>query len=268
MQFSDESYDVEIKRKSSKDFISSASLTSGSSYPMKVYIPSYMERSNSITIGRNQVAKFAKAICDFQSDNDVYLSHLCDQSLSVFDEVSTGVYKARNKNNRVGLVFGENIEFYSGEFFVYDYMLFCQVYEQFCLNISELGEEKFVKAAYSYEGLDEQELTFPIDAVIRLLRKNTKRNMKIDGEEWWEGEYNWKLRIFLTIFFIYFEFNLTKGVFCDKIGFFPCIFVQEISDEKHIPNNLIDLEIKSPTGSKISSGYSSAGIISPEQTVP
>ncbi len=77
-------------------------------------------------------------------------------------------------------------------------------YEQFCLIIPELGEEKFVKAAYSYEGLDEQELTFPVDAVIRLLRKNTKKNLKIDGEEWWEGEYNWVFRIFFNNFSYYF----------------------------------------------------------------
>ena len=40
---------------------------------------------------------------------------------------------------------------------------------------------------YPYEGLDNQELTFPVDAIIRLLRKSTKK-IRIDGEEWWEGK--------------------------------------------------------------------------------
>ena len=44
----------------------------------------------------------------------------------------------------------------------------------------------FVKAVCPYEGLDEQELTFPSDALIRLVRRNTKK-IRIDGEDWWEG---------------------------------------------------------------------------------
>jgi len=122
MQFSDESYDVEIRRKSSKDFISSASLTSGSSYPMKVYVPSYLETNNNIKIGLNEAVKFARTICEFQSNDNMYLSYVFDQSLSIFNQVSTGVYKARDKNNRIGLIFAENIEFYSGKLFLKFYL--------------------------------------------------------------------------------------------------------------------------------------------------
>ena len=72
-----------------------------------------------------------------------------------------------------------------------------------------------MKAVYPYEGLDEQELTFPLDAVIRLLRKNTSK-IKIDGEEWWEGVYE------------------------DKVGFFPCIFVQEVMPANQDYGDLIN----------------------------
>lgn len=78
-------------------------------------------------------------------------------------------------------------------------------------------EEVFVKAVYPYEGLDEQELTFPLDAMIRLLRKNTSK-IKIDGEEWWEGVYD------------------------DKVGFFPCIFVQELMPANKNQGDLINLQ--------------------------
>ena len=63
---------------------------------------------------------------------------------------------------------------------------------------------------FLYEGLDEQELSFPADAYIRLLRTNASTK-KIDGEDWWEGVYE------------------------DKVGYFPAIFVQ------HIPTSHVEL---------------------------
>jgi hypothetical protein len=75
----------------------------------------------------------------------------------------------------------------------------------------------YAKAVYPYEGLDSQELTFPIDALIRILRKNTKK-MKIDGEEWWEGVYD------------------------NRLGYFPCIFVQEITLVNKSNEDLINFQ--------------------------
>ncbi len=54
-------------------------------------------------------------------------------------------------------------------------------------KLIHLDKYEIVQAVYPYEGLDEQELTFPEDAFIKLLRKNTKKK-RIDGEEWWEGK--------------------------------------------------------------------------------
>ena len=52
-------------------------------------------------------------------------------------------------------------------------------------------------------------MSFPNGAYIRLLRKNLKR--KVDGEEWWEGVYE------------------------DKIGYFPSIFVDSLNELKIEP---------------------------------
>lgn len=67
-----------------------------------------------------------------------------------------------------------------------------------------------MKSVYVYDGLDDQELSFPPDAYIRLLRKHLDKK-KIDDEEWWEGVYE------------------------DKVGFFPSIFVQPVDQ---ITNNI------------------------------
>lgn len=68
------------------------------------------------------------------------------------------------------------------------------------------GDPTYVKSVYAYDGLDDQELSFPAECYIRLLRKNivTARNQAGRGEEWWEGAYE------------------------NKIGFFPAIFVVEL----------------------------------------
>lgn len=60
----------------------------------------------------------------------------------------------------------------------------------------------YVKSVYAYDGLSEQELTFPSDCYIRLLRKNIS-DAKLYGEEWFEGAYE------------------------NRIGYFPAIFVQD-----------------------------------------
>ncbi len=60
-----------------------------------------------------------------------------------------------------------------------------------------------------------------------------------------------------------------KGVLDEKIGFFPCIFVQEIQDKRHTTEDLIDLQISSPLPSSSSSDKNKiGGLFSPEQTVP
>ncbi len=62
-----------------------------------------------------------------------------------------------------------------------------------------------MKSVYKYEGLDEQELSFPANVLIRVLRKNI-HTKKFDDEQWYEGVYD------------------------NKIGFFPKIFVEDLSD--------------------------------------
>ncbi len=60
-------------------------------------------------------------------------------------------------------------------------------------------ELELAKSVYQYDGISEEELSFPSEIYIRILRKDSKR--KVDSEQWWEGVYE------------------------DKIGYFPSIFV-------------------------------------------
>lgn len=200
MQCSDDSYDVEIMRKSSGDFSLSASSRLSSLKPFQVYLPS--QSLTSMEVDSNIVPRFAKTVCEFDSDDSIYLSYNSDRSLLIYEETSPNVYKAKKFNGQVGFVYGENIEFYE-------------------------NEDKFVRAVYPYEGLDNQELTFPVDAIIRLLRKSTKK-IRIDGEEWWEGVYE------------------------NRIGFFPCIFVKEIETSDNDYEGLVSSQY-SPTSQTKSS---------------
>ena len=109
-----------------------------------------------------------------------FLSYKKDKSLIIIEETKAGGYfKAMDAYGRRGLVAHNNIEFYD-------------------------EQPIYVQSVFHYEGLDEQELSFPADVVFRLLRKCETR-LKIDGEEWWEGVYE------------------------NKIGYFPAIFVQQLS---------------------------------------
>jgi hypothetical protein len=76
-----------------------------------------------------------------------------------------------------------------------------------CLNrcyISILDNEiSFVKSVHNYDGLEREELTFPKDAFIKLLGNENSKKM-IDDEEW------------------------LLGVYENKIGYFPSIFVQSV----------------------------------------
>ena len=53
----------------------------------------------------------------------------------------------------------------------------------------------FVKALYGYSAQDNEELSFPEDAVIELLRTDT--NGVDDG--YWEGQYNGKTGVFPSV---------------------------------------------------------------------
>jgi hypothetical protein len=112
MQFSDESYDVEIKRKGSQDFMSSNS--SYSSVPFKTYVPPSSDPVE-VDIDSSEVLMYARTIAVFDSDDRILLSHEEDRSLIIYDEVSANVFKAKDYSGRVGFVFGENIEFYDGD---------------------------------------------------------------------------------------------------------------------------------------------------------
>lgn len=113
MQFSDESYDVEIRRKGSNDFTSSYG--SYTSVPFKAYIPPSTDDPPKVDLDPSVVPKYARTIAEFSSDDRICLSHELDRSLIVYDEVSANVFKARDCSGRVGFVFGENIQFYLGK---------------------------------------------------------------------------------------------------------------------------------------------------------
>ena len=74
--------------------------------------------------------------------------------------------------------------------------------------IKKKDELELVKSVFVYDGISEQELSFPADVYIRILRKNQLR--KVDGEEWWEGVYE------------------------DELGYFPAIFVEQLTEKKLI----------------------------------
>lgn len=140
-------------------------------------------------------------LVNYIKESKEYLSYSASQSLIIFDEITSGVFRAKNCHGQIGLVDAKNIEFYPGE------------------------DPIYVKSVYAYDGLDDQELTFPGECYIRLLRKEaTTTDRKFaDGEEWWEGAYE------------------------NKIGFFPAIFVQELgkfSDDKSSlsPHDDVDLD--------------------------
>ena len=115
MQCSDDSYDVEIMRKSSGDFSLSASSRLSSLKPFQVYLPS--QSLTSMEVDSNIVPRFAKTVCEFDSDDSIYLSYNSDRSLLIYEETSPNVYKAKKFNGQVGFVYGENIEFYESKLF-------------------------------------------------------------------------------------------------------------------------------------------------------
>ena len=71
---------------------------------------------------------------------------------------------------------------------------------------------ELAKSVYQYDGISDEELTFPSEIYIRILRKDSKR--KVDQEEWWEGVYE------------------------DKIGYFPSIFVDLLNENKFNKTNV------------------------------
>jgi hypothetical protein len=68
------------------------------------------------------------------------------------------------------------------------------------------------KSVYSYDGASEQELSFPAAIYLQVIRKNIK-NKNFSNEEWWEGVYE------------------------DRIGFFPSIFVELLNESAHFNTN-------------------------------
>lgn len=137
-----------------------------------------------------------------------------NQSLIIYDEIFHGVYRAKNYAGIVGLVASKYFEFYQG---------IVKFYLDYVFYFIKKDEPEFVKSVYVYDGLDDQELSFPPEAYIRLLRKNADKK-KIDNEEWWEG------------------------VFEDKIGFFPSIFVQAIDN---VANGNQSCELPSSPGQRL-----------------
>lgn len=55
----------------------------------------------------------------FKKENSEYLSYENSQSLIIYDEISPGVFRAKDFRGHIGLVDAKNFEFYSGreEFF-------------------------------------------------------------------------------------------------------------------------------------------------------
>jgi hypothetical protein len=144
-------------------------------------------------------------------EHEDYLSYLNNESLIVFDEISPGLVRAKSYLGQIGLVESKNLQFYSGNKLMMAMMATISFVNEFkhlfllfkssflCL----LDEATYVKSIYAYEGLDERELSFPGDCYFRLLRKHSPLSKFTETEEWWEGVYE------------------------DRIGYFPSIFVQE-----------------------------------------
>jgi hypothetical protein len=152
-----------------------------------------------------------------------------DQFLIIFDQVfnQEGVfYKAKTNANKLGLVSAMAV-------------------------IIIKDEPKFVKSVYKYEGLEEQELTFPMNAYIRVLRKSIKFK-KFDDEEWCEGAYQ------------------------NRIGFFPSIFVEECfgehwtqdSSPKTLDETLEKTLIENETSGENELIEQANSPLSPQQQVP
>ncbi|CAF0714496.1 unnamed protein product [Brachionus calyciflorus] len=205
--YSDESYDYDYVRKTSKDF-SQSEESNDSKISFSIFEPIVIENKKSFFSDiPNVEAKYAKTIKSYFSNDPNYISFENNQSLIIYDEVFNGVYRAKTYTGQVGLVGEKFIEFYT-------------------------DPEIYVKSVYVYDGLDDQELSFPPDIYIRLLRKHSD-NKKIDNEEWWEGVYE------------------------DKIGFFPSIFVQEIETNNFYENEPIPSPIvRNQNNEQIKSSFS------------
>jgi len=63
-----------------------------------------------------------------------------------------------------------------------------------------------VQSNDQYDGFGDEELSFPSGVYIKVLRKDSRKLKIIDGEDWWEGVYN------------------------NKIGYFPSIFVDQLKN--------------------------------------
>ncbi|RNA21254.1 hypothetical protein BpHYR1_020360, partial [Brachionus plicatilis] len=147
IKYLDESYEYDLPRKSSKDFIQSDE-SSESKISFSIFDPNAREvKKNAYANIPNVEARFARTIQEFVSDDQNYLSFDGNQSLIVYDEIFNGVFRAKNYAGLVGLVASKYLEFYK-------------------------EDPIFVKSVYVYDGLDEQELSFPPEAYIRLLRKD------------------------------------------------------------------------------------------------
>ena len=115
--------------------------------------------------------------------------------------MSDSSFKAKNCFNQIGIVLEKNIVFYPGINRMEWFFFWLKINLNFNFEILTLraDELELAKSVYQYDGISDEELSFPSEIYIRILRKDSKR--KVDSEEWWEGVYE------------------------DTIGYFPSIFV-------------------------------------------
>jgi hypothetical protein len=108
-------------------------------------------------------------------------------------------------------------------------------------------EARHVRAVYKYEGLEEQELSFPMGARVRLLRRNIKFK-KFDEEQWCEGAYD------------------------GRIGFFPSIFVEDETEEDEFDKTVTSAQGEGGAGQEEDDNNENmlgvSGSFSPQQQVP
>lgn len=228
MHFSDESYDVSVERKTSKDFIDSDE--SISQYSMSIFDPNYdsNKKPQKLTVDPDVVPKYGRTVCDFSPNKDDFkdfLAYKSDQSLIIFNRTSHDSFKAKDCFNQIGFVHEKNIEFYK-------------------------DEPDYVKSVYAYEGLDDRELTFPAEAYIRLLRKSSS-NKKINGEDWWEGVYDSKIGFFPSIFVQ----PLFESGFQNEIGCIKEDLVDKTENSKMLSSNMSPI-IANQNDLKTADGFS------------
>ena len=128
LKFSDDSYDVDIVRKNSKDFVSSQESQNSSINSFSIFDPNFKNQPKElIEIDASVEAKYGITLCNHASSDKEMLNYTSEQYLILFDQVSNDegcFYKAKNSHNQLGLINTKNVLVIKGNSFIkLDYLL-------------------------------------------------------------------------------------------------------------------------------------------------